>query len=601
MKIRTKQSFRGAILLLTLCMSAGMLSSCTQQPQNSASVTDGTAAHTDAGTEHEIADTLTFSAESGFYQAPFSLTLAAPDKAEIYYTLDGSRPTAESQHYHGGIEIKDVSGTPNTVSNHAGISADEEYSAHAFAENPIDKATVVRAVAVMPDGTESAVISHTYFVGFQEKAAYYQQMKIVSLMTEECNLFDEEKGIYVLGNAYERWKNSEDYDSETPDWAYVGNYTQKGREWEREAVIQIFDRQKPVMTQDIGIRIHGGATRSYPQKSFNVYARSDYGDTKIRYDLFSGTVIDEKDGSPITVFDSFTLRNSGNDAKYTRFRDRLNQTLVSDRQFLTQGMEPCIVFLNGEFWGQYDITEKLDTAWIKAHCGIPKKDVCIIKKDALDSGSEETFAEWKSLREWIQQTDFSDPSAYKTLCDRVDMQGFADYMSSEIYINNWDWCPANSAMWKAETVDENNPYADGKWRFVMFDTDFSAGIYGRTPPDEDNFANLEKKDSFLSDLFKSAMQNDDFRKQFVRTFREIAAQNFAEERVRSAIDLLESVYHDAAIDTQVRFWNGSQLASSARSFYQSEVDVVRDFYRERGEYILSYLDAHYGADAKKNP
>ena len=57
---------------------------------------------------HEIADRLTFSAESGFYEAPFSLTLAAPENAAVYYTLDGNIPTADSLCYHSAIEISDV-------------------------------------------------------------------------------------------------------------------------------------------------------------------------------------------------------------------------------------------------------------------------------------------------------------------------------------------------------------------------------------------------------------------------------------------------------------------------------------------------------------
>ena len=133
-------------------------------------------------------------------------------------------------------------------------------------------------------------------------------------------------------------------------------------------------------------------------------------------------MISEAAGTPVTEFDTVMLRNGGNDAMYTRFRDRLNQRLSAGRAFLTQGMAPCILFLNGEFWGQYELTEKMDAAFIKAHCGIPKKNVCIIKKEALDAGSEEIFAEWEQLRQWISETDFSDPAAYAQLCEAVDAE-----------------------------------------------------------------------------------------------------------------------------------------------------------------------------------
>ena len=35
-------------------------------------------------------------------------------------------------------------------------------------------------------------------------------------------------------------------------------------------------------------------------------------------------------------------------------------------------------------------------------------------------------------------------------------------------------------MWKSMQVKENNPYADGKWRFILFDTEYSTNLYGQT-------------------------------------------------------------------------------------------------------------------------
>ena len=102
---------------------------------------------------------------------------------------------------------------------------------------------------------------------------------------------------------------------------------------------------------------------------------------------------------------------------YTRFSDKLVQSLVSDRQFLTQGMEPCIVFINGEYWGHYELTEKVDKDYVSAHYGIPAKNIYIVKKEALEDGSEETFAEWERLWKWIRDTDFSRQENYEKLCE----------------------------------------------------------------------------------------------------------------------------------------------------------------------------------------
>lgn len=408
-------------------------------------------------------------------------------------------------------------------------------------------------------------------------------------ITEESNLFDYERGIYVRGKVYDDWLNGDDYDASTPNWFMPGNYTQKGKEWEREAMMQIFEDGQLALTQNVGIRIHGGATRSYPQKSFKVFARKEYGAGKLEYDLFSGNV-SNYDGTPITAFDAFLQRNGGKDAMYTRFSDKLVQSLVSDRQFLTQGMEPCIVFINGEYWGHYELTEKVDKDYVSAHSGIPAKNICIVKKEALEDGSEETFAEWERLWQWIKDTDSSQQKNYDKLCEQVDMQGFMDYVSTEIYINNTDWDKANSAMWRAETPDNSSPYADGKWRFILFDTEYSAGIYGQAQPDENSFEVFQNKECFLADLFYSALENTGFREQFHDTFLEIAEQNFGYARVNTEIDRLSVEYHYMTIDTYNRFWSRDVGGSDAESNYADAADSLRRFYAQRCDYITAYLN-----------
>lgn len=556
---------------------------------------------------------------SGFYDSGFSLSLNVPQGTTVYYTLDGSTPTTASTRYSSPIQISDISSSANVLSAITDIVPTSMTGGGATAPNePVDKAMIVNAIAVDENGNISDTVTGAYFIGYNSRASYYKNLKVISIVTDKENLFDHEKGIYVLGKTFEDWRNSPEYSQMAREWEIPGNYTQKGAEWEREASMQVFENGKLSHSQNVGLRIHGGATRSAPQKSFNVYARSEYGASKFEFDLFSGNVISEVKDKIIDKFDTFMLRNGGNDGQYTRFRDKLNQLLVADRDMLTQAMEPSIVFINGEYWGHYEITEKLDEDFVDAHYDVGKKNVCIVKNEKLDAGDEETYAEWEQFYQWVKSTDMSNESNYAQLCEKLDIQSFIDYISAEIYYNNWDWGNNNTALWKCTQPTEGNEYSDGRWRFILFDTEYSLNIYNQAPANNDSFSQLTQKDCFISHLLKAAMKNESFRRQFCTTFMDMANENFNYERVSKLINELSTQYKEFTIDTRDRFWppantttNPDQPAQPGGAFpgiggnwggggwggpamtteqsYDDQVSQVTSFYQNRFQSITNSL------------
>ncbi|MBR0484545.1 MAG: chitobiase/beta-hexosaminidase C-terminal domain-containing protein, partial [Oscillospiraceae bacterium] len=263
------------------------------------------------------------SLQSGFYAGEQHLTITSDPNTVVYYTTDGSFPDTSSFVYSDAIILKDISSSANVLSARTDIQPEERtmwgISKAKAPVSPVDKANVIRAVAVDSEGNISNAVTGTYFIDYQNKKSYYQNLKVFSFVTDSDNLFDYETGIYVLGKVHDDWKNGSEFDASVPAYFMPANYTQKGKEWEREAVMQIFQNGNLTLSQNIGIRIHGGATRSQPQKSLNVYARKTYGAGSLSYDLFSGSVTDIS-GNAVQKFDSFILRDGGNDASYSRWR-----------------------------------------------------------------------------------------------------------------------------------------------------------------------------------------------------------------------------------------------------------------------------------------
>ncbi|MBR5682820.1 MAG: CotH kinase family protein [Ruminococcus sp.] len=515
-----------------------------------------------------------FSQESGFYDSSFTLTLTADEGCDIYYTTDGSDPVYGSKKYTEPLTINDMTDTENRLSARTDIVPD---GAEAPRGN-VDKAVVIRAVAVDKENRASEYITKTYFIG-RTNSGYYKQMKVVSLVTDPANLFDNNKGIYCLGRIYEENRHSS---GDKWPWEIPANYTQRGRDWERPAQFTMFENGKKVIDQSVGIRIKGAFSRCLAQKSFNVYTRKDYGLTEFDYDFFSGKAVKAKNGKAIKKFDGVVLRNGGNDNTGAFFRDSINQSLVADRAFAHQAVTECIVFLDGEFWGIYQMMEKINTSFLSDHYGVKKSDIAMIENGALEEGSEQDLRDWRSVCDGMANGNMS----YDEFCSKVDIQGFMDYFAAQIYWSNADWPQNNFSAWRSNAIDETNPYADGKWRMILFDTESGQGLYGTEDKSysADGFRRIRESGSQLARVFNSLMNIEQFRLKFARTMMDLANHNFNTDRTRAVIEGYKNSYRQQVADTYARFHSGSLSGDNAIRRFEGDISTVLDFYAQRYPY-----------------
>lgn len=578
-----------------------------------------------------------FSRESGTYESAFTLDISADSGSNIYYTTDGSDPrtSASRKMYQSGISIQDRSGDSNVLSAVSPnrfdtmeyyISGNEIFSNNTTPGNAdVDKCSVIRAVAEDADGNMGTVATSTYFIGKMSKhisgiaesaQAAGQKLSIISITMDQADLFDEETGIYVRGKYFTDSLNQYIKEHGSLNGINVegdldSNFKQKGRAWERNCHIEYFESDGEVtncaLKQDCGIRIQGNYSRLNVQKSFRLYAREEYGVKNFKYPFFDG--LKNAKGEQMKKFKTLVLRNGGNDSGNYKYKDILTQSFVHDLELETLHGRPCVVYLDGEYWGYYILQDDISDNFLQERRGVLKEDVVAYKgsddkkyaeyRYKLDEGelpagvtNEDYYL--KDTLDYLREHDFSDNSVYQTFVQKyMSEQSAIDYFATNLFLNNgYDWPGKNWEIWRVTKKDTTNPYADGLWRFCLFDLDltteptWSTDEWNANRWSYDTVSHLYNKDSdnVIQMIFSNMLDNAAFQQKLKEKIQVVAEQNYENATVQGRAEQYRAIYSPLHAQFCKRFVKNTTWTAEAN--HKCNVG----FYAKRMNYLPTLLN-----------
>lgn len=472
---------------------------------------------------HVEGEMINFSEDSGMYNETVTVSLTksveVPGAASIYYTLDGDDPTVEKTKYTGSIHL----------------------------EKKKNLMVYPLKAVVYYGGEYSEVYEKTYVVCDDISNEF--DLDIISITSDRENLYDYETGILVKGKTY-----YENYAMDSNAVYIPGNYSRREKEWIRNAHATVFDSEGMLrIEQNIGLGVSGGTSSEYEVKSLKLYADGLYdGEFDKFYYNINNEELEYAAYSFVNNYNSIRLRSGSQDREYGNIRSsivsRVAQLSGADHCTATKR---CIVYLNGEYYGLFDIQQNYSNSYLANRFDLDDSEsIEKIKGNEASTFSRAGISDYFSL-------DLNDANNRQILERYVDMDNYLLYYAINVLCNNTDWPDNNYEIWRyTGEYDERNQYSDGRYRFLIYDTDSTFSTELST-----QFLDAYKVDTFAAlmdrgyqaqgSVFSNVMASTYYRDKFVTIISDLLNTSFSWENIMKIIReedeklvAARKVYHD---------------------------------------------------------
>jgi hypothetical protein len=274
------------------------------------------------------------------------------------------------------------------------------------------------------------------------------------------------------------------------------------------------------------------------------------------------------------------LRNGGNDWDKTMFRDCFMQALMKGSFVDVQDYVPSIVFLNGEYWGIHNVSQRRDENYLEDKYRISKDSIIILEQGGeVFYGKKSDNYDFIHLLNFVKNNDLSLSKNYDFIASRIDLNSLIDLIIANVYFCNSDWPNNNVRFWRSipgSVLKNNQGIRDGKWRWILYDTDWGFGYTGEGSVNLNLLDKLKISKGSMGALFYAFIRNDIFLKTFIQRFNYHLDYVFEPKRVINLIDKFEKQY-EGEISEHIYRW----LKPSTYNHWKSNVEDLREFANSR--------------------
>ncbi len=453
--------------------------------------------------------------------------------------------------------------------------------------------------AILKDDTEGKCVSDTYINNIQKTGNYVLfdkqpvvKINVVNKSTKET--IYKRSLTYIISD-----KVTENIDIPVISLSLPyddimgenGFYNRIRKDISKRADIEYFDSSyQEYFYRNTQIKLGGNWTLGYPQRTFNLNFNKDENgkkNEKVNEHVFQERTKRADSSKRLTNLTRIRLHNGGNTFESsTRINDAILQEIMKDGYVATTGYRPAIVYINGEYWGLMSIREHYKDVYFDNNYGVDKDNVITYDLKgtwSVDEGEEEAGLEkLNAMEDYLTSNDFTDENVYQNFINTyLDIDSFLDVVLAHAYSGNWDFIGNfnNLKMWTVKTKSDNSKYEDGRFRFVLHDTDFAFTSYQN--PLYPYHANAYSK----FPLFQKLMSNPSFRtslyKRTVELVDTILSPYHCMETMNRMIDEIRPYHNDSALR-----WGQKEEDLSS---WNSDINNVFAFFEKKSKTFVDEI------------
>ena len=407
----------------------------------------------------------------------------------------------------------------------------------------LKKTTPLRVKAFREDAVSSPAAGATFFIDDAPQTA------IVSLISDDKYLFSKKTGMLVKGS---------------------GSFPNYAKELEYPVHIEYFNRNgEREISQTGTMTCSGHSARINEQKSIALYARKAWGADRFTFNPFPTR--------DYTGYKSLLLRSANSDAYATRLRDIVASSLAEGQNILYQDHEVIQVYINGRYWGHYNLREKINKYFVAAYEGVTEeKEIDSI--DILARTGTDEFLQNGDNRDWLELCDFckkkdlNDPENLAWVEERLDIDSMFTHAAFEIILGNIDF--TNVRVYRVP---------GGKWKYLLFDVEACWRNLDRTPIEYYIKPLNGKIQGFRHEPLNAMFRVPEMKARFLRRVSELLSTVFRWDNVEKHFDDVISVLKPI-LPRHISRWKNMKLEN-----WKKNIHAIKYYARVRPRKIPDML------------